>query len=172
MPNLILACCLQKAYLSAEGSRYFGDKTETLKVRIKNYFDKQKGPNDIIYLIREIHEEGDDFFQSTKSHSLVGSKDIEIPEMFKPYFNFIVNTSRFNAFYKTPLESEIHKIKPDKVILIGLETHTIILFTAEELRNRGYNVSVIEPLILSEDDYLHATGITLLRNVLSVNVTL
>lgn len=170
MPSVILACGLQKAFLDPKGSKYLGERSETLKVRLKSFFNTPLCSNSIIYLIREIHEQGDDFYQAQKAHSLVGSLDIEIPEIFKPHFKLIINSSRYSSFHQTPLESELHKIKPDKVTLVGFETHTSILFTAEELRNRGYNVSIFEPLVTSEDDYLHAAGITLLRNFLGVTI--
>ena len=64
----------------------------------------------------------------------------------------------------------LNKIKPRRVYVIGVETHTNVLFTAEELRNRGYDVKVFEALVMSDDDYLHALGITLLSNTLSVRI--
>jgi nicotinamidase-related amidase len=121
-------------------------------------------------MIRELHAKDDKFFQTDKTHSLVGSKDLEIPEAFKPYTKMIINTTTYNAFYRTPLESELNKIKPRRVYLVGLETHTFIMFTAEELRNRGYEVSLIEPLTTAEDEYLHGLGITMLRNFLAVDI--
>jgi len=170
MTDVILAFCLQKSYFSPKGSCYLSDKVETLKVRLKEYLRSAKSNNSIIYMIREIHSSEDKFFKGTKTHSLVGSKDLEIPEVFKPYTKIIINTTTYNAFYKTALDSELNKIKPNKVYLVGLETHTFILFTAEELRNRGYQVSLIEPLAMAGDEYLHGLGITMLKNFLAVDI--
>lgn len=170
MKNVVLAFCLQKSYLDKDGSCYLGDKAETLKVRIKSFLKTLSTNNSIIYMIREMHHKDDKFFQSVKTHSTVGSKDIEIPEVFKPYLRLVIDSTRYNALYRTILESELNKIKPEKIFLIGLETHTFVLFTAEELRNRGYQVVLMEQLCGSEDDYLHALGVTLLRNFLSVDI--
>lgn len=169
MSNLIIACGIQKAYLHPGGSKYIGNKvSDTLDARLKSFFKSINKENNTVFLVREVHQPDDKFFCNKKTQSIVGSLDVQIPEFFLSYSKFIINTIRYNTLYKTPLESEIYKIKPEKIILVGFETHTMVLFTAEELRNRDYNVVVIEPLIAAEDDYLHAVGMTIMRNFLSV----
>jgi nicotinamidase-related amidase len=170
--NLIVCCGIQKAYLSPKGSRYLGEKSDILDVRLKEYFKTLNLQENIVYLIREVHQPDDTFFLNKKSGSLVGSDDIEIPEFYKAYSKLTFNVMRYNAFYQTPLDSEVYKLKPSNVTIIGLETHTTVLFTAEEFRNRGYKVTVIEPLVTASDDYLHALGITLLHNILNVDTQL
>lgn len=169
MSNVVIALGMQKAYFNPKGNRYLGERAETLKVRLEEYLRKL-GKQDIIFYTREIHQPNDTFYRGVRSYGMVGSEDVEIPEAFKPYVKFVVNTSRHSAFYMTALESELHKIKPEKVFLVGVETHTSVLFTAEELRNRGYNVTVYESLVGAEDDYLHTLGINLLSNALSVTI--
>lgn len=168
--NIVLAFGLQKTYLHRDGSVSLGDNEEVYKYRLKDYLSSLNQEANKLYLIREIHAPSDQFFCRDRTHSLVGSRDIEIPEIFKQYFKIIINTTRYNALYKTPLESEIYKIDPEKIILIGFETHTNVLFTAEELRNRNYNVSVIEPLVMSRDITLHTTAISLMSDALSVSI--
>lgn len=169
MTQIVIACGMQKAYLSKGSVRYFGDKTETLIERLKDYFTKAS-KDSIIFFTREVRQPNDTYFRTSKSYGLVGTEEIEIPEIFKPYTKLIINTTRHSAFYMTPLESELHKLKPSKVSLVGFETHTTVLFTAEELRNRGYDVYVEEALVLSEDDYMHTAAINILSNTLSVFV--
>ena len=170
MSIALLAFGLQKAYLHPRGNRYLGDKADIYKFRILDYF-KSLNLNDIkVYYIREVHQVNDSFYSSTKTHSIAGTKDVEIPEEFMPYAKFIVNTNRYNAFYKTALESELYKLKPEKIYMLGFETHTNILFTAEDLRNREYNVKLLEPLVTAEDDYMHATALSMMVNFLSVSI--
>jgi len=167
--DVVIACGLQKAYLKKSGGKYLGEEVDIVKTRLLEYFKHLNKKNTTVFFTREIHQTNDTFYKNDRSHSIVGSKDVEIPEVFKPYIKFIINTSRPSAFYMTPLESELNKIKPDKVFLVGFETHTNILFTAEELRNRGYFVIVFEPLLMAEDEYMHSIGINILSNVLSVD---
>lgn len=167
--DIVIGLSLQKSYLNKNGAQYLGESAEILKVRLKEYFNLIDGKH-TVYFTREIHQTSDSFYRGTKSHSIVGSSDIEIVENLKPYPKFMINTSRYNAFYMSPLESELKKTGAKRVYLVGVETHTNILFTAEELRNRGYEVTVYEPLVSSQDSYMHAAGINLLSNVLSVDV--
>jgi len=168
--DAVVACGLQHAYFGRGGTRYLGDKADLLKVRMESFLLQERARGSLVFVAREVHQPDDPFYRMHKSHSLVGSKDIEIPEAFKPHIKMVVNTTRPSAFYMTPLDSEIHKAKPERVHVVGVETHMAVLFTAEEFRNRGYDVDVHEALTASEDDYLHALGINLLANSLSVVV--
>jgi nicotinamidase-related amidase len=169
--NLVIGCGLQKSYFNPKGSRYLGEKADILDVRLKSYFKSLNLSEIMVYILREVHQPNDSFFSNKKSGSLIGSEDIEIPEFYKSYCKFVYNIIRYNAFYKTPLDSEVYKLKPEKVYIVGVETHSTVLFTAEEFRNREYNVTVIEPLVTSKEDYLHAVGITLLKNFLTVDIS-
>ncbi len=170
MKNAVIACGIQRAYLHSKGGAYLGARAEVLKTRLLEYFKSLDLNTHVVFCLREVHQSNDAFYRGSKSCALVGSEDIEVMETFKPFVKFIVNTSRFSGFYRTPLESELHKVKPQKVYVVGVQTHTNILFTCEGLRNRNYDVSVYEPLTTSEDDYLHAIGINLLSNALTVHV--
>jgi nicotinamidase-related amidase len=169
MDSIVLALSLQRSYFNPDGTRYLGERADILKIRLLDFFNSL--PSDkVVYFTREIHQTNDSFYQSIKSHALVGSPDVEIVEAFKRFPKFMVNTTRYSAFYMTPLDSELRKYAPKTVILVGVETHTNILFTAEELRNRGYEVIVPEALVAAEDDYMHAAGINIMSNALSVQV--
>jgi len=168
--EVVVACGIQHSYFGKSGTRYMGERADVLKVRLEAFLKEQKERGSVIFAAREVHQPNDQFYRSMKSHAMVGSVDVEIPEVFKPYVKFVVNTTRPSAFYATPLESEIHKLKPDKIHVVGVETHMAVLFTAEEFRNRDYEVVVPEALTASEDDFLHALGINLLANALSAVV--
>jgi nicotinamidase-related amidase len=148
MSKIVVACGLQKTYLHKEGTCYVGDRIKDYEPRWLSFLKEAKSKKHKIFFTREIHN----------------------AEKFKSYIDYIINVNRYNAFYETALGSEVHKIKPREVIIFGLETHTNVLFTAEEFRNRGYDVTLLEPLTTASDDYLHALGVTLLSNSLSVNI--
>ena len=169
MSDVVIGMSLQKSYFNKDGAQYLGESAETLKIRLKEYFNLIDNKH-IVYFTREIHATSDSFYRITRSHAIVGSSDVEIVESLKPYPKFMINTSRYSALFMTPLEAELKKTGAKRIYLVGVETHTNVLFTAEELRNRGYEVTVYEPLVASCDSYMHAAGINLLSNVLSVDV--
>lgn len=169
MDNVLIGLSLQRAYFHPDGSYYMGEKAEVLKPRILEYLKEKKSSCDIIFT-REVHSPSDKFYRNSKSHSLVGSADVEIMEMFKPFPKLMVNVTRADAFFMTPLESELHKRKPRSVTLIGVETHNNVLFTAEHLRNLDYDVTVPEALVNSYHEFIHVAAINILCNGLSVSV--
>ena len=62
-------------------------------------------------------------------------------------------------------------IKFSKVILLGAETNSSVLFTAENLKYEGYNVEIPEPLVIARDDFSHTSAISLIADVLGIKVT-
>lgn len=167
--DIVLGLSLQKSYFDRNRLQYIGEGGEVLLIRLEAFFDRIKDKYGI-YFTREIHHTNNSFFRETPSHALVGTQDIEIVDNLKKYPKCMINTHRYNSFYSTTLDKEIQRVGAKRVYMVGVETHTNILFTAEELRNRGYEVTVYEPLVLSQDMYMHAAGINLLSNVLSVDV--
>lgn len=165
--EIMFVFCPQNSYLNPGGSVYMGEQAEILKVRLVDYLSHYHGKT---LFFREKRAESDDFFCNDKTHSIVNSFDYHICEELKPHAHTIIDKIRYNAFFETDLEGFLKREKINSVLISGLETQTSILFTAEELRNRGYNVTVIEPLVVSRDVYMHQTSISLMANYLGVKI--
>ena len=159
---------LQNSFLSPQGSIYMGEKAEILKVRLKDYLSGFHGTK---IFFRETHAPGDTFFSTDKTHSVATSEDFSVPESLRGFANFYIDKTRYNAFFNTSLEANLKHNKVKSVGIVGLETHTSILFTAEDLRSNGYDVEVIEPCVMARDESLHSFAITLMRHYLGVRIT-
>jgi len=166
--DVLIALNLQNSFLSETGSVYMGEKAEILKVRVQDFLSRFQGKK---IFSRETHAEQDDFFITDKTHSVATTPDHEIHKDLKKYVDIKDDKSRYNALYKTNIEMELRLSKTKNITLIGLETHTSVLFTAESLRNRSYDVTVVEPCVMSRDDYLHGCAIAIMRNSLGVRIT-
>ena len=166
--DILLVMNPQNSFLSKEGCVYMGEKAEILKVRLTDYLSQFN--KDIVFF-REKHAREDDFFISDKTHSVANTEDFLICKDFKKYGRLVMDKTRYNALYDTALENILLKKRLKHIGIVGVETHTSVLFTAEELRNRGYDVTVVEPCVMSRDDYLHGFAITLMRHSLGVRVT-
>jgi nicotinamidase/pyrazinamidase len=158
----------QNSFLSERGSVYMGERAEILKVRLKDYLSGFPGSK---IFFRESHAPGDTFFSADKTHSVATSEDFSVHESLMKFANFFIDKTRYSAFFDTPLETNLKHNKVKSVGLVGLETHTSILFTAEELRNKGYEVTAIEPCIMARDESLHSFAITLMRHYLGVKIS-
>lgn len=166
--DVLIALNLQNSFLWEEGSVYMGEKAEILKVRLNDFLSRFRGKK---MFSRETHAEQDDFFITDKTHSIATTPDHDIHKDLKKYVDLKDDKSRYDALYNTKIEMQIQNCKTKNVTLVGLETHTSVLFTAESLRNRGYDVTVVEPCVMSRDDYLHGCAIAIMRHSLGVRIT-
>jgi nicotinamidase-related amidase len=144
-----------------------GEKAETLKVRLEDFMKSFQGKR---IFFREKHKEGDEFFINDKTHSIVNSFDFNVYENFRKYADIFYDKTRYSALYGTGFEVYLKKETVSSVTVVGVETHTSVLFTVEEMRNRGFSVSIIEPLLCSRDDYMHGSAISLMTSYLGVRV--
>lgn len=157
----------QNSYLSPEGSVYMGEKADILRVRLKDYltsFPKIK------VFLREKHAMSDSFFSADRTHSVATTQDYMPHPELASLANFSYDKTRHSAMYDNQLDGFLRQRSIRSVGLVGVETHTSIMFTAEDLRNRGYEVTVVEPLTASRDDALHGFAITVMRHFLGVRV--
>lgn len=169
--NVTVVLNAQWSYLHSSGSSYLGDeKAKTLKVRLQGYLDSLDASSNTIIFTKDIRSTDDSFWKHATTQNLVGSNDLNWVESLKPFISLPVHTSRPSAVFKTILSAEIRKHDPQEVVLVGVETHSSVLFTAADLKYQGFNVVVPESLVMSKDDYLHAAAVSLLADVLGVEV--
>lgn len=162
MKNIVIVFNPLVGYLKEQGTSFLGEDTaERTKVRILSYLKEVDRDSTEIFFTREIRSTEDTFFSTQRSGFLVGSEDVQIVESFKYFSKKIFNTLRPNALFKTPLLSEIKKANPHKIILVGVEMSSSILFTAMELKCLGFEVEILEPLTASSSQYLHAAAISI-----------
>ena len=165
--DILLIMDAQNSFLSESGSVYMGEKAEILKVRLVDLlsgFPKKK------LFFREKHAEEDDFFTGERTHSIATTDDTEVHKDLIKYADDFCYKTRYDAFFDTPFAPFLKRFGARHVGLAGLETHTSIMFTAESLRNIGYEVTVVEPCTMSRDDYMHNYAIALMRNFLGVRI--
>lgn len=56
-------------------------------------------------------------------------------------YNYIPKT-RYSAFFKTNLDEILEDEDPQEVIVVGIYADICVLYTAADLRNRNYNVTI------------------------------
>lgn len=163
----VLVMCPQNSYLSPTGTVYMGERAEILKIRLIDFLKDFKGKR---VFFREKRSLEDTIFANDKTHSLAASDDFHVESSLKEYADLFFDKIRHSAFFGTKLEEHLVREKVNSVFLVGLETHTSILFTAEELRNRKIDVTIIEPLIMSRDQYMHSCAVSIMIHCLGIKV--
>jgi nicotinamidase-related amidase len=166
--DMLLVMNPQNSFLSPKGSVYLGERADVLKVRLADYlstFPKTK------VFLRERHSTEDTFFVGARTHSVATSEDCLVPAELKKFADFSYDKTRHTALFENQMDGFLRQRGVRSIGLVGVETHTGILFTAEDLRNRGLEVTVIEPLTMSRDDALHGFAITVMRHDLGVRIS-
>jgi Amidases related to nicotinamidase len=166
--DVLLVMNPQNSFLDKAGTMYLGEKAETLKVRLADLLKDFARPK---IFFREVHAMEDNFFSADKTHSIATTSDVLVEESLKKYADMFMDKARYSAVYETRLDTQLKQMGAHKIGIVGLETHTSVLFTAEKLRNMAYDVTVIEPCTMSRDDYLHGYAITLMKHFLGVKIS-
>jgi len=167
MTDIAFIMNAQNSYLSPKGSVYLGERAEVLKIRLADWLS-DCGMQRVFF--REKRSIQDSFYRNDVTHSIATTEDFSIcPELLK-FADVIYDKIRYSAFYETGLDSFIKREGLRTAVILGLETHTSILFSVEEFRNRGYEVRVIEPCTMSRDDYLHGWAIAVMQSCLGAGV--
>lgn len=168
--DVIIALNMQKNYFSAKGSSFVGPIFKERQQKIVDYLASLKPETTELYYTRDIRSPEDSFWSFTTTQCVVGSTDIFMLDSLPKGNPLIITTSRPSALYLTPLLSELRKHTPSKVTLVGAETDSSVLFTAAELRFRGYRVVVPEALVVAKDEYVHGASIAIMADNLGVEV--
>lgn len=164
---MVLVMCPQNSFLDPQGSVYMGERAENLKIRLVDFLSDYQGER---IFFKEKHAEQDTFFVMDKTHSIVNTADFNVCKCFKGLSDLTFEKTRYSGFFGTTFGDHLKREHITSVKLVGVETQTSILFTAEELKNQGVDVTIIEPLIASRDDFMHGVSISIMVNYLGVRI--
>lgn len=168
--NIILAMNLQVNFFSSQGTSYLGAEAEVRLASIREYLNKVDLDRYALLYSLDIRSPQDKFYETHRTQCIVGSPDVKLmPGLPKGQSGTIIS-KRPSALFETPLSVYLSKFEPDSIVLLGAETNVGILFTAFDLRMKGFHVVVYEPLAASRDEYLHNSAISTLVDSLGVDV--
>lgn len=90
------------------------------------------------------------------------------PTITKTDSDFVVTKHRVSAFYSTPLEAILRKLKVDTVILGGVATDLAVQTTAREAHDRDYNVIVLEDCCAAGSPDDHKNTLKMLATIAKI----
>ncbi|MDP4086592.1 MAG: isochorismatase family cysteine hydrolase [Bacillota bacterium] len=77
---------------------------------------------------------------------------------------------KHSAFYGTALNTLLHQLKIDTLVLTGIAGNICVLFTANDAYMREYKIIVPENCIASVDDNDNRVALTMMKNVLKATI--
>jgi nicotinamidase/pyrazinamidase len=136
--DMLIGFCRPGHSLSLEES------TLELEARIAHRIHDAMERGDPVFFACDAHQLSDPELQQFAPHCLKDTPEAQIVETFAPWTAkaIIVEKHTFSPFYETDLEVLLASSGVTAVAVAGVCTDICVLFTVEELRNRGYTVSV------------------------------
>ncbi|MFN3692371.1 MAG: cysteine hydrolase family protein [Fervidobacterium sp.] len=165
---------LQNDFAKPGGALYFSGAENVIQPIIKLVKEFKIRNLPIIYT-RDWHEDNDYEFGIWGVHCLHDTPGSEIVDELKceleGYKNvFEIKKSRYSGFYGTNMENLLKQLNIDTVHIGGLVTHICVLFTVEELRNRGIETIVHSDCVDSFDKDMHNFALREMKEVLLAKI--
>lgn len=166
--KVIIIIDMLKDFLEPNHPLFCGDEAKKIIPCVVDLLSKHKGA-DILYIC-DRHDRDDPEFKMFPPHSVKGTQGTEIIDELKPFKGTIIPKTTFSTFYRTNTEEMLDRIKPDQVIVSGVCTDICVLYTAVDLRIRGYEVIVPSACVASFDPNGHKWALQHMEKVLGVHV--
>ena len=168
--NIVIVMNYQWNYFDSRGSSFMGPRSETISIRIRDFVSSLDYKSWTVLQTRDTRSPEDNFYAHQKTQCVVGTSDLNMVEGLGAPNPLIIPCTRPAATYRTQLLKEVHKYDPDRIVLIGAETHSAIMFTAHELKMLSYEVTIIEPLTTSRDEHMHYAAISILNDAVGIRI--
>lgn len=174
MSDALIVVDMQNDFVKKGGALYFEEAENVKPVVVDCVRDRlEKGYE--VFFTQDWHEPDDAEFENFPFHCVKETPGAELFDGLSfafshPHVKFVKKT-RFSALYGTGLDKDLKRLSPKKIEICGVVTNICVLFTAEELRNRGYKVVVYENGVASYDKSLHRFSLSQMRDVLGVEIS-
>lgn len=90
------------------------------------------------------------------SITIAGTAGCELlPELERLPEDSVIVKKRYSAFFATNLDARLSKIRPDVLVIAGVNTHACVRMTAIDAYQRDYDVIVAAECIASNDPEHH-----------------
>lgn len=90
------------------------------------------------------------------SITIAGTPGCELlPELERAPADVVIVKKRYSAFFGTDLDSRLSEIRPDVLVIAGVNTHACVRTTAIDAYQRDYDVIVVGDCVASSDPAHH-----------------
>lgn len=138
---------------------------------IKNLLERKAKQGWEIFFLADNHEKNDLEFKRFAEHCIEGTDETLVVEELRGFVtpdNYIKKT-RYSGFFKTRLGEILRRLGPDEIVVVGIYADICVLFTAADLMNNDYNVTIPKDCTMTlkgTDQVIFA----LMKDILGVNI--
>lgn len=111
---------------------------------IRELLERKKKQGCEILFLADNHKKNDLEFKMFPKHCIEGTDETNVIEELREFLtsNNCIKKTRYSGLFGTKLEETLDAIKPDEIILVGIYADICVLYTAADLRNRDFKVTI------------------------------
>ena len=170
MPNAVLVIDMLRSFMEPGHALYAGDKARCIIPNVQRLLEKELAAGSKIFFICDNHDPNDLEFKMFPPHCVAGTEEAKVIPELAGYPGEFVPKKRYSAFYNTPLEARLKKLRPRKLIICGVLTNICVLHTTADARNRDYEVEVPANCVASPDEAAHRFALEHMEKVLGAKL--
>jgi len=171
MANAVLVVDMLKGFLEEGYPLYCGARARRIIPNVHGLLEQELAQGSRVFFLCDHHSPDDLEFKMFPPHCLEGTAEVEvIPELAR-YQGEVIPKRRYSAFFNTPLEEKLKKLKPEKLIICGVCTDICVLHTVADARNRDYQVEVPVDCVASFNEKAHHSALEHMEKTLGAKLT-
>jgi nicotinamidase-related amidase len=135
--------------------------------QLKDYFKKEQLP--VIY-VNDHYNLWQANLDKIVSHCQNPLSKTILNEVKPDVDDYFLIKPKHSAFYGTALQTLLHQLHVDTLVLTGIAGNICVLFTANDAYMREYQLIIPRDCIASVDDQDQTYALTMMRNVLKAEI--
>ena len=171
MANAVLVIDMVRGFLEEGYPLYCGDKARRIIPNIQRLLERELARGSKILFLCDHHTPDDPEFEMFPRHCIEGTAEAEVIPELAQYQGEVIPKRRFSAFFDTPLEEKLNKVKPEKLIICGVCTDICVVHTVADARNRDYQVEVPIDCVASFNEKAHHFALGHMEKTLGAKLT-
>ncbi len=178
MADILLIIDMLNDFAHKDGALFFPKAAEIIphikkqlnEYRLKRIKYKGLDKYNVIYAC-DRHGPQDEEFKRFPKHAVANTWGAKIVDELKPIVQEkVVDKTRFDAFFDTPLSAILEQLKPPAVEIVGLCTSICIMDTVAGLAARDYKVLVPENCVADFDNEAHEYALKRIEKIYGAEV--
>jgi nicotinamidase/pyrazinamidase len=170
LSNAVLVIDMLRCFMEPGHALYVGDKARGIIPNVKRLLEKELAAGSKVFFVCDNHDPDDLEFRMFPRHCVAGTEEARVIPELAGYPGETIPKKRYSAFFNTPLESRLKKLKPEKLIICGVLTDICVMHTAADARNRDYEVEIPVDCVASSDEANHRSALAHMEKVLGAKL--
>jgi len=171
MANVVLVIDMVRGFLEEGHPLYCGAQARRIISKVQGLLEQELTLGSTVFFLCDHHTPDDPEFKMFPPHCIEGTAEAELIPELAQYQGEIIPKRRFSAFFNTPLEKKLLKLKPEKLIVCGVCTDICVLHTVAEARNRDWEVEVPVDCVASFNERAHHSALEHMEKILGAKLT-